>query len=72
MLDFSTAISFQYVYFIPQKAQSIARAYFSVACYSINWIHNLRRHFVYNVYTVEIESCWNIGYQSFIGVRHAD
>jgi hypothetical protein len=72
MLDFNTAIIFQNVYFIPQQAQSIAITYFSVACYSINWIHILRRHFVYKVSTVEIESCWNIGYQSFIGVRHAD
>ena len=72
MVDFTTAIIFQYIYIIPQKAQSIAITYFCVAYYSINWIHNLRRHFVYKVSTVEIESCWNIGYQSFIGVRHAD
>jgi hypothetical protein len=72
MLDFTTAIIFQYVYFILQKAQSIAITYFCVAYYNINWIHDLRRHFVYKVSTVEIESCWNIGYQSFIGVRHAD
>ena len=31
----------------------------------------LRRHFVYNVSAVEMVSCWNIGYQSFIGIRHA-
>jgi hypothetical protein len=29
---------------------------------SINWIHNLRRHFVCKVSAVEIVSCWNIGY----------
>lgn len=71
MVDFTTAIIFQYVYFIPQKAKSFAITYFCVACYSINWIHNLRRHFVYKVSAVEIVSCWNIGYQSFIGIRHA-
>jgi hypothetical protein len=45
---FTTAIIFQYVYFIPQKAKSVAITYFCVACYSINWIHNLRRHVVYS------------------------
>jgi hypothetical protein len=45
MVDFTTAIIFQYVYFIPQKAKSLAIAYFYVACYSINWFHNLRQHF---------------------------
>jgi hypothetical protein len=45
MVDFTTAIIFQYVYFIPQKAKCFAITYFPVACYSINWIHNLRRHF---------------------------
>ena len=43
MVDFTTAIIFQYVYFIPQKAKSFAITYFCVACYSINWIHNLGR-----------------------------
>jgi hypothetical protein len=62
MVDFTTAIIFQYVYFIPQKARCFAITYFRVACYSINWIHNLRRHFVYKVSAVEIVSCWNIGY----------
>jgi hypothetical protein len=42
MVDFTTAIIFQYVYFIPQKANLFAITYFRVACYSINWIHNLR------------------------------
>jgi hypothetical protein len=74
MVDFTTAIIFQYmnVYFILQKAKSFAITYFCVACYSINWFHDLRRHFVYKVSAVEIVSCWNIGYQSFIGIRHAD
>ena len=49
MVNFTTAIIFQYVYFIPQKAKSFAITYFCVACYSINWFHNLRRHFVYKV-----------------------
>ena len=71
MVDFTTAIIFQYVYLIPQKAKSFAIAYFYVACYSINWFHNLRQHFVCKVSAVEIVSCWNIGYQSFIGIRHA-
>ena len=60
MVDFTTAIIFQYVYFIPQKAKSFAITYFCVACYSINWFHDLRRHFVYKVSAVEIVSCWNI------------
>ena len=71
MVDFTTAIILQYVYFIPQKAKSFDITYFCVACYSINWLHNLRRHFVCKVYAIEIVSCWNIGYQSFIGIRHA-
>jgi hypothetical protein len=62
MVDFTTAIIFQYIYFIPQKDKCFAITYFRVACYSINWIHNLRRHFVYKVSAVEIMSCWNIGY----------
>jgi hypothetical protein len=53
---FTTAIIFQYVYFIPQKANLFAITYFRVACYSINWIHNLRRHFVCKVSAVEIIS----------------
>ena len=69
MVDFTTAI-FQYVYFIPQKAKSFSITYFCVSCYSINWIHNLRRYFVFKVSAGEIESCWNIGYQSFIGIIH--
>jgi hypothetical protein len=28
--------------FYPSKAKCFAIAYFRVACYSINWIHNLR------------------------------
>jgi hypothetical protein len=56
MIDFTTAIIFQYVYFIPQKAKSFTITYFCVACYSINWIHNLPRHVVYKVYAVEIVS----------------
>jgi hypothetical protein len=56
MIDFTTAIIFQYVYFIPQKAKSFAITYFCVTCYSINWIHNLRRHVVYKVSAVEIVS----------------
>jgi hypothetical protein len=71
MVDFTTAIILQYVYFIPQKAKSFAITYFCVACYSINWFHNLRRHIVYKVSAVEIVSCWNIEYQSFIGIRYA-
>jgi hypothetical protein len=62
MVDFTTAIIFQNVYFIHRKAKSFVIAYFCVACYSIRWIHNLRRHFVYKVSAVEIVSCWNIGY----------
>jgi hypothetical protein len=42
MVDFTTASIFQYVYFISQKDNLFAIAYFRVACYSINWIHNLR------------------------------
>ena len=61
MVDLTTAIIFQYVYFIPQKAKGFAITYFCVACYSIDLIHNLRRHFVYKVAAVEIVSCWNIG-----------
>ena len=61
MVDLTTAIIFQYVYFIPQKAKSFAITYLYVECYSINWIHNLPRHFVYKVSAVEIVSCWNIG-----------
>jgi hypothetical protein len=34
MVDFTTAIIFQYVYFIPQKAKCFAIAYFCVACYN--------------------------------------
>jgi hypothetical protein len=71
MVDFTTAIIFQYVYFIPQKAKNFAITYFCVACYSINWFHNLHQHFVYKISAVEIVSYWNIGYQSFIGIRHA-
>jgi hypothetical protein len=71
MVEFTTAIIFQYVYFIPHTAKSFAIAYFCVACYSINWFHNLHRQFVYKISAIEIVSCWNIGYQSFIGIRHA-
>ena len=42
MVDLTTAIIFLYVYFIPQKAKSFAITYFCVACYGINWFHNLR------------------------------
>jgi hypothetical protein len=56
MVDFTTAIILQYVYFIPQKAKSFAITYFCVACYSINWFHKLRRHFVCKVSVVEIKS----------------
>jgi hypothetical protein len=56
MIDFTTAIIFQYVYFIPQKAKSFAITYFCVACNSINWIHDLRRYVVYKVSAVEIVS----------------
>ena len=42
MVDFTTAIIFQYAYFIPRKAKSYAIAHFCVACYNINWFHNLR------------------------------
>lgn len=60
MVDFTTVIIFQYVYFIPKKAKSFAITYFCVACYSINGIHNLRWQFVYKVSAVEMVSCWNI------------
>ena len=56
MVDFTTAIIVHYVYVIPQKAKSFAITYFCVACYSINWIDNIRRHFVYKVSTAEIVS----------------
>ena len=56
MVDFTTAIIVHYVYVIPQKAKSFAITYFCVACYSINWIDNLRRHFAYKVSTAEIVS----------------
>ena len=66
MVDFTTAIIFQYVYFIPQKPNV------SPYLISVLLVIILRRHFVYKVSAVEMVSCWNIGYQSFIGVRHAD
>ena len=65
MVDFTTAIIFQYVYFISQKAKCFAITYFRVAC------NNFTPSFVYKVSAVEMVSCWNIGYQSFIGIRHA-
>ena len=59
---------FYYSYYFPicifytSKSKCFAITYFRVACYSINWIHNLHRHFVYKVSAVESVSCCNIGY----------